>query len=137
MKLFAIALSIVTVPVFGQGNAPFPQRSHNTCFMAPVSETSNPHWVACPPPESEAQIRQAVKIKTAIASHRSLELPDAPLGPGVSVTASALNDDGYTMTLTGVEIVSRGLVVKADELVYGWASRRVEARGNVQLNAPQ
>jgi lipopolysaccharide assembly outer membrane protein LptD (OstA) len=136
MKLFAIALSIVTVPVFGQGNAPFPQRSNNTCFIAPVSETSNLHVVGCTP-EREAQIRQAVKIKTAIARHRSFELPEAPLGPGVSVTASALSDDGYAMTLTGVEIVSRGLVVKADELVYEWASRRVEARGNVQLTAPQ
>lgn len=136
MKLLVVALSVASLRIFGQGIGPEAQRIGRACSVVPASEKSSFNAVGCTP-EREAQIRQTIRIKTAIALHRSFELPDAALGPGVSLTASDLADDGHALRLTGVEIVSNGVILRADQLVYDWASRRIEARGTVQLIAPQ
>jgi lipopolysaccharide assembly outer membrane protein LptD (OstA) len=79
------------------------------------------------------QLMDDAIIAKAILLHRSFSLTDNSLGLLV-ITAGGVNDDGKALTLTGgVEFTTHGVVVTADELIYDWATHRIEPRGNVRL----
>jgi lipopolysaccharide assembly outer membrane protein LptD (OstA) len=126
MKLLAMAVCVACVPAFAQN-------LDLRCFGVVLGPAANNFHVAGCTPEREAQIRQTIKIKNAIAFHRSFDLPNTQPGAAATATAADLKDDGRVLTLTGVEITTGTIAVTADELIYHWDTHQIELRGNVQL----
>jgi len=112
MKLLVLTICFACLPTFGQQSFTFGQ------FL-----------------REQDQLRQSRQIAAAIDEHRPFSLPDNRLWLAeAKATAAGIKDDGTVLTLTGVEIKTSNLSVTADEVIYDWASRQIELRGNVLLN---
>ncbi len=111
MKLFAMALCIACVPMFGQDNSSslFEQR-----ILAALQQVTDQN------------------VERAIILHRPFWLTDRNLGP-IVITATASKVDGKALMLTGVEIKTNSVALTADEAVYDWVTRQIEPHGNVHL----
>jgi lipopolysaccharide assembly outer membrane protein LptD (OstA) len=104
-------------------------------------------WLACFPAFSQdtaqgkmgapgVMLRRAEslnQISKAIEQHQPFQLPEKALGPNVAATATGVIRNGDNLQLTGVEITTNNIVVTADEVIYGWDTHQIEARGNVRF----
>ena len=120
---------IVCLPIVGQ----------NVCRFAPALAPESTaqgrpeiHIAGCTARQEE-QIRETLRIATAIKYNRPFRLPDTANGSKLTAKATAIRNDAHTFALTTVEITTDDLVITADEIIYDWDTRELTPKGNVRL----
>ncbi len=115
MKLLAIAMFIVFVPVFGQ-DASADREQRLAAALRAIDRQA-----------------QHLMMERAVALHETFWLSDTFLG-AMAITATGFKDDGGdTFTLTGVEVKASNVIVTAEEVIYDRTTHQIEPRGNVHL----
>src|SRR2546430_5326280 len=81
------------------------------------------------------QMAQEKVMAHAIVQHQPIQLPGAPLGPNVRITALNIRkDEGANfLRLGAVEIRDNNLIIQAQELSYSWTTGEVELIGIVRV----
>jgi lipopolysaccharide assembly outer membrane protein LptD (OstA) len=126
MKLVAMAMCLACLPAVGQDTL----RGQDT-----MQGQNTMQGKMGPPGLMLRRAETLSQISKSIEQHQSFQLPENSLGSNVAATATGVVRNGDTLKLTGVEITTGNIVVTADEVIYYWDTRQIEARGSVRIKS--